>query len=80
MYFESASKPGIDRNPGRRRNARVWLIGALFVLGAALILIVPLFTIVPALLNVPPARFADVIPAPLVMAAPVLLLKVPPLL
>lgn len=44
MYFQSTSKSGIDRKPGRRRDARVWLIGALFVLGAAVILIVPLFT------------------------------------
>src|SRR5512141_1013441 len=44
MYFESTGKPGIDRNPTHWRDARVWLIGALFVLGAALILIVPLFT------------------------------------
>ncbi len=44
MYFEPTGKPGIDRNPTRWRDARVWLIGALFVLGAALILIVPLFT------------------------------------
>ncbi len=44
MYFESTGKPRLDRNPARWRDARVWLIGALFLLGAALILIVPLFT------------------------------------
>jgi putative nucleotidyltransferase with HDIG domain len=43
MYFESSGKSGIDRNPTRQRDARVWLIGAAFMLGAALILIVPLF-------------------------------------
>jgi cyclic-di-AMP phosphodiesterase PgpH len=44
MYFESAGQSTNNRNPGRQRNVRVWLIGAVFVLGAALILIVPLFT------------------------------------
>jgi membrane-associated HD superfamily phosphohydrolase len=44
MYFEAPGKSGLDRNPTRRRDARVWLIGAAFMLGTALILIVPLFT------------------------------------
>jgi cyclic-di-AMP phosphodiesterase PgpH len=44
MYFESPSKPGNERHSTRRRDVRVWLIGALFMLGAALILTVPLFT------------------------------------
>src|SRR5512136_813741 len=43
MYFNPTAKPESTHNK-KRRNFRVWLIGACFVLGAAAILIVPLFT------------------------------------
>src|SRR5262245_50716306 len=43
MYFNPIGKPESPRNK-KRRDVRVWLIGACFVLGAAAILIVPLFT------------------------------------
>ena len=42
MYFNPTTKSDTPRNK-KRRNARVWLIGACFALGAAAILIVPLF-------------------------------------
>src|SRR5512143_462582 len=43
MYFNPTGKPESLRSK-KRRDVRVWLIGACFVLGAAAILIVPLFT------------------------------------
>ncbi len=43
MYFNPIGKPESSRSK-KRRDVRVWLIGACFVLGTAAILIVPLFT------------------------------------